>query len=82
MSVLIMRFFTSASNSSVHRKLQMDAEVYRARFCIADVPKRAGNDADALATLHHIQQECGRRGMHRLVRSITEKIEELEEPTK
>jgi len=62
--------------------LGMDAEVQRARLCIADVLERAGNDAEALATLHSIQQECGRRGMHRLVRTIAEKIDELEGATK
>jgi tetratricopeptide (TPR) repeat protein len=63
-------------------ELQMDAEVLRARFCIAGVLERAGNDAEALATLHRIQQECGKRGMHRLVRTIADKIDKLEEATK
>jgi len=62
--------------------LQMDAELQRASFCIADVMERAGNDAEALATLHRIQQECGRLRMHRLVHTIAEKIDELEEATK
>jgi tetratricopeptide (TPR) repeat protein len=62
--------------------LHMDAEFQRARFCIADVLKRAGNDAEALATLLRIQQECGRRGMHRLFRTIADKIDELEEAPK
>jgi tetratricopeptide (TPR) repeat protein len=59
--------------------LKMDAEVQRARASIADVLQRAGNDAEALSTLLRIQQECGRRQMHELVRTIAEKIDELQE---
>jgi tetratricopeptide (TPR) repeat protein len=62
--------------------LHMDAEVKRAKYCIADVLKGAGNDAEALTTFLRIQQECGRLGMHRLVRTIAEKIDKLEEATK
>lgn len=61
--------------------LQMDAEHQRAMYSIAEVQKRSGNYAEALATLHRIQQECGKRGMHRLVQAIAEKIDDLAEAT-